>query len=104
MRMKKSGGGRLVRRTWTANGATQNASEMTEATQIAKQVQRCEKGGRPMELRDCEMDGEIARLARWCDGGAGACVVPKNKGFCDKNRHKVPLRESKSGIMCKEGR
>ena len=46
-----------------------------------------------MELRDCEMDGEIARLARWCDGGAGACVVPKNKGFRDKNRHKVPQRE-----------
>ena len=67
---------------WTANGATQNASEMAEATQIAKQVQRCEKG---------ETNG-VARLARWCDGGAGAGVVPKNKGFCDKNRHKVPAK------------
>eukprot|EP01045_Picozoa_sp_COSAG04_P038192 COSAG04_NODE_10118_length_802_cov_2229.132290_1_plen_89_part_00 len=82
------------------SGATQNGSEMAEATQIAKQVHRCEKGGRPMELRDGEMDGEIARLAwmvrrwRW-----GVCGAENCKGFCDKNRHKVPQRESKSGIM-----
>ena len=82
-----------------ASGATQNASEMAEATQIAKQVQRCEKGGRPMELRDCEMDGEIARLARWCEGGAGACVVPKTaKAFATRIGTKCH-KESKSGIM-----
>ena len=97
MRMKKRGGRHGV--AWTANGATQNASEMTEATQKAKQVQRCEKGGRPMELRDCEMDGEIARLARWCDGGAGACVVPKTaKAFATRIGTKCH-KESKSGIM-----
>ena len=64
-----------------------------------------------MELRDCEMDGEVARLARWCDGGAGACVVPKNvEGFATRIGTKCH-KESKSGIMqrglivgdCKDG-
>ena len=47
------------------SGATQNASEMAEATQIAKQVQRCEKG---------ETDG-VARLRDgWRDCEVGAMV------------------------------
>ena len=87
-----------------AHGATQNASEMAEATQM--QVHRCEKGeGVTRNAKGKEgagggeMDGEIARLARWCDGGAGACVVPKNaKGFATRIGTKCH-KESKSGVM-----
>ena len=88
MRMKKSGGGR--------HGRLMGRRKMRARWQRPRKLQsKCTdaKKARLMELRDCEMDGEIARLARWCDGGAGACVVPKNKGFRDKNRHKVPQRE-----------
>ena len=85
-----------------ASGGTQNASEMAEATQIAKQVQRCKKA-RLMELRDCELDGEIARLARWRDGGTGACVVPKNaKGLRQESAQSATKRARVAS--CKEGR
>ena len=99
MRMKKSGGGR--------HGRLVGRRKMRARWQRPRKLQsKCTdaKKARLMELRDCELDGEIARLARWCDGGAGACVVPKNaKGFATRIGTKCH-KESKSGIMCKEGR
>ncbi len=78
---------------------TQNASEMAEATQIAKQVHGCEKGETHWSCEIARRNDEIARLAWWCDGGAGACVVPKTaKAFATRIGTKCH-KESKSGIM-----
>ena len=63
--MKKKGVEDMGWETWTANGATQNASEMAEATQIAKQVHRCEKGG---------TDGVARFRDGWRDCEVGAMV------------------------------
>ena len=55
---------------------------------------KCTDAKKAGPIRDCEMDGEIARLARWCDGGAGACVVPKNaKGFATRIGTKCEIEE-----------
>ena len=90
-----------------AHGGTQNASEMEEATQM--QVHRCEKGeGVTRNAKGKEgagggeMDGEIARLARWCDGGAGACVVPKNAKAFLRDGIKVACKK-RARVACKRG-
>ena len=74
------------------SGATQNASEMAEATQIAKQVHRCEKG---------ETDG-VARLRGWRDG----VTVALGRVWCRKMQRlvrdgiKVPC-EKRARVACK---
>ena len=108
---EKSGGGRLGWNIWKANGVTQNASEMAEVREIAKQVQRSKKarawdakgGG---QRRSCEIARWMARLRGWRDG----VTVALGRVWCRKMQRVLRQESAQSArergrvASCKEGR
>ena len=104
------------------DGATQNASEMAEASASMQKRRGCgtrmrrakvaplgrvwcrkmhrqKLGGRGA---NCERDAHAKNEARgrWReDGGAGACVVPKNAKACARWDKSAMQKEGKSGMQ-----